>query len=201
IILSLSLLYPIAFIFFSKSPYFLSGSIIFFSLYVLIATGKNIYNGWNRLLNLHRIISEEKWEIENKRDVERKELEKIYEAKGFSGKLLQDVVDTLMAQDDRLLQVMLEEELDLKLGIFEHPIKQGLYTLIAGIFTLTIYSLLSLIPHLYPIFIGQFFFISSIAIIRNHFEKNALMQSLIWLLAFAFFINISTYFLSTGFFF
>ena len=43
----------------------------------------------------------------------------------FSGKLLDEVIDVLMADDNRLLQVMLEEELGLSLETYEHPLKQA----------------------------------------------------------------------------
>jgi len=38
-------------------------------------------------------IAREKWEIENKSDVERQEIEDIYKAKGFSGKELEMIVN------------------------------------------------------------------------------------------------------------
>ena len=46
--------------------------------------------------------------------------------KGFQGKLLDQVIEILMADDNRLLEIMLEEELGLTLESYEHPIKQGL---------------------------------------------------------------------------
>ncbi len=82
--------------------------------------------GWSRLERLHRVMAEEKWEIENHREQERGELRELYRAKGFEGKLLEDVLDVLMADGDRLLRVMLEEELGLSLEVHEHPLKQGI---------------------------------------------------------------------------
>jgi len=40
-------------------------------------------------------IAREKWEIENKADVERQEIEDIYKAKGFSGKELEMIVNKI----------------------------------------------------------------------------------------------------------
>ena len=81
--------------------------------------------GWARLERLHRIVEEERYEIENHRQQEREELKELYRAKGFQGKLLDEVVDVLMADGERLLKVMVEEELGLSLQSQEHPLKQG----------------------------------------------------------------------------
>jgi hypothetical protein len=89
-------------------------------------TGRSAFVGWARLERLHRLIEEERWEIEHHRGQEREELAELYRAKGFTGKLLDEVVDVLMADDDRLLRVMLEEELGLTLEAYEHPLKQCL---------------------------------------------------------------------------
>lgn len=94
--------------------------------------------GWSRLEKLHRVIDEERKEIETNREQEKEELTEMYKAKGFTGKLLEDVIDVLMADDNRLLNVMLEEELGLSLESYEHPLKQalgaGIGTLSASIF-------------------------------------------------------------------
>lgn len=88
--------------------------------------GRSAWLGWFRLERLHRILEQEKWEIEHHRPQERSELGALYATKGFEGKLLEDVLDVLMADDNRLLRVMVEEELGLSLASYEHPLKQGL---------------------------------------------------------------------------
>ena len=98
---------------------FLMGLLVF-------RTGRSAWLGWFRLERLHRVLEQEKWEIEHNRDQERAELKELYRAKGFDGKLLEDVTDVLMADGDRLLKVMVEEELGLSLENVEHPLKQGL---------------------------------------------------------------------------
>ena len=88
--------------------------------------GRSAWLGWSRLERLHRVMAEEKWEIEHHRKQERTELKALYEAKGFEGKLLEDVLDVLMADEERTLQIMLEEELGLSLEQQEHPLKQSM---------------------------------------------------------------------------
>lgn len=78
-----------------------------------------------KLDRLHRVLKEERYEIENHRPQEREELEALYAAKGFKGPLLQEVLDVLMADDERLLKIMIEEEMGLNLENCEHPLKVG----------------------------------------------------------------------------
>jgi vacuolar iron transporter family protein len=98
----------------------LSGALLFwkFSRATLLA--------WSRLERLHRVAEEEQREIIEKRPQEREELIALYSAKGFVGKLLEDAVDVMMADGDRLLRVMLQEELGFRLEETEHPLIQGL---------------------------------------------------------------------------
>ena len=105
-----------------------------FSLGLLIwKTSRSAFLGWSRLERVHRLINQEKWEIEHHRAQEKEELLELYKAKGFKDKQLEEVVEVLMADDNRLLQIMLEEELGLSLGSFEHPLKQciGAFTGVA----------------------------------------------------------------------
>lgn len=106
--------------------------------YTIWKTGRSAWLGWSRLERLHRVMKQERWEIQHNRPQEREELEVLYGAKGFEGKLLEDVVDVLMADEDRLLRVMIEEEMGLSLENTEHPLKQGIGaligTLVAGLF-------------------------------------------------------------------
>lgn len=88
--------------------------------------GRSSWLGWFRLERLHRALEQERWEIEHHRQQERDELRELYAAKGFEGKLLEDVLDVLMADNERLLKVMVEEEMGMTLGTTEHPLKQGL---------------------------------------------------------------------------
>jgi predicted membrane protein (TIGR00267 family) len=71
-------------------------------------------------------IEREKWEIEHKPDDERKEIEDIYIAKGFSGKELEMIVDKITSDKKVWLDTMLTEELNLNLEIAGSPLKSAL---------------------------------------------------------------------------
>jgi len=89
-------------------------------------TGRAAFLGWSRLNRLNQLIAEERAEIQHSRENEQQELMEIYKAKGFEPPLLDQVVQVLMADENRLLTVMLEEELGLRLEEYEHPLRQGL---------------------------------------------------------------------------
>src|SRR5262249_53556095 len=115
-------------------------------------TGRSAWLGWSRIERLHRVVEQEKWEIEHHRQQEREELKALYATKGFEGKLLEDVLDVLMADGDRLLRVMVEEELGLTLESHEHPLKQAvgaglgvLFSSILCLFGLWLYPSLGLL--------------------------------------------------------
>lgn len=111
--------------------------------------GRSAWLGWARLERLHRMVQEERWEIEHHRTQEREELKELYRARGLEGKLLDDVIDVLMADGDRLLRVMVEDELCLTLENQEHPLKQALGAvlgcMIASFVMLPLISLFGLI--------------------------------------------------------
>lgn len=63
-------------------------------------------------------------EIEKTPELEREEIRQIFLKKGFSGKLLDQVVDTITSNQKVWLDTMMEEELHLNREA-HHPIKQG----------------------------------------------------------------------------
>jgi len=71
-------------------------------------------------------INRENWEIENKPEDERKEIEDIYIAKGFTGKDLEMIVNKITSDKKVWLDTMLTEELNLNLEILGNPIKSAL---------------------------------------------------------------------------
>jgi hypothetical protein len=169
------------------------------NLYFLLAGGLFLWKigrsallGWARLERLHRVIEEERWEIQHAREQEREELAALYQAKGLTGKLLEEVVTVMMADDNRLLHIMLEEEMGLALEIYEHPLKQsvgaGMGVLIATL-----------------LFAGGYFFFSPIiataltitiaAITVAKLEKNRRVEALVWNLSLVAFVAAAIYFL------
>jgi vacuolar iron transporter family protein len=158
-------------------------------------TGRSAWLGWSRLNHLHRILEEERWEIEHNRPQEREELRVLYAAKGFQGKLLEDVVDVMMADGDRLLKIMVEEELGLSLEVHEHPLRQAIGAAV-GVLLSAIFLLIGFF--LWPqggIFISSFLIFSFSSYLLSKFEKNQLIPTIIWPLAIAIFAIGSTYFL------
>jgi len=70
-------------------------------------------------------IAREEWEIENKPDLERQEIEDIYKAKGFSGKELEMVVNKITSDKKVWLDTMLTEELKLNVEVLGNPLKSA----------------------------------------------------------------------------
>lgn len=145
--------------------------------------GRSALIGWGRLERVHRVICEEKNEIKKNREQEQEELMELYRAKGFSGKLLDQVVEVLMADDDRLLEVMLQEELGLTLESFEHPIKQstgaGLGVIVAYLITISGYFMFG--------FLGMLCAATATVAIASVFEakmqRNDITRNLLWNIA------------------
>jgi hypothetical protein len=142
--------------------------------------GRSAWLGWSRLERLHRVIEQEKYEIEHHRQQEREELAVLYAAKGFEGKLLQDVLDVLMADGDRLLRVMAEEELGLSLETQEHPLKQALFAaigaIIAGLFCV---ASLWIYPE-WGVLIGALLVTGISAAIAAHRAENNTVPAFVW---------------------
>ena len=142
--------------------------------------GRGAILGWARLERLHRVIVEERYEIEHHRPQEKEELRAFYEAKGFSGKLLDEVVEVLMADDNRLLQIMLEEEMGLNLESYEHPLKQAFGALVGVVGAGLIMSLgLYFLPNWGPL-ICAFVVISLSAGGAAQAERRAVLPAIIW---------------------
>ena len=72
-------------------------------------------------------LDRERHEIRTDPEHEREEVRELYAAKGFRDPLLNQIVDTLAADDDRLLKVMMEEELGLSMHHVNHPLIVGLW--------------------------------------------------------------------------
>jgi hypothetical protein len=170
--------------------------LIFLFGYCIWKTGRSAILGWSRLERMHRLIEEERWEIEHYRPQEKQELKALYAAKGFSGKLLDEVVEVLMADDNRLLQVMLEEELGLNLESHEHPLKQAAGAFIGVVGAALILSFgLFVLPD-WGIFATAGIVIALAAGTTAQLEKNAPLPAMIWNLATALLATLSSYLLA-----
>ncbi len=162
--------------------------------WLLWKSGRIAIVGWAKLERLNRLIEEERWEIEHHRDQEKEELKELYEAKGFKGKLLEEVVDVLMADDNRLLKVMLEEEIGLSLEAYEHPLKQALGAALGALAAaLPILLVQSFWPS-WGIPVTSLFIIGIAAYLSAIFEKRSSLPALVWNLALALFCAGSLYF-------
>src|SRR5574338_1211471 len=70
-------------------------------------------------------IAREEWEMENKADVERQEIEEIFKAKGFEGEDLEMIVNKITSNKKVWLDTMLTEELKLNIEVVGNPLKSA----------------------------------------------------------------------------
>lgn len=158
--------------------------------------GRTASLGWSRLERINRLITDERNEIETNRSEEKAELTAMYQAKGFSEPLLSKVIDVLMADDNKLLGIMLEEELGVSLESYEHPLKQALGTAIGVLLaTATLFTSLLISPS-YGVFISSSVTILIASAFMAKIEQIRPLHSTIWNLAITFLAATTTYFLA-----
>lgn len=163
------------------APHQIFYTIAFFSLGWLIwKTGRSAWLGWSRLERLHRLLAEEKWEIEHNRHQEKMELKMLYAAKGFEGKLLDDVIDVLMADNERALHIMLKEELGLTLEAYEHPLKQCLGALLGGALAALVCLWGLFVKPDFGLIPAAFFTVGVAAYIAARYERNRVIDAVVW---------------------
>ena len=78
-------------------------------------------------------LERERSEIRDNFAHECEEIRVLYQAKGFREPLLSQIVETLSADDDRLLKVMMEEELGLHMYHMNHPLAVGAWNFLASL--------------------------------------------------------------------
>lgn len=159
--------------------------LIFSCGWLIWKTGRSAWLGWFRLERLHRVLAQERWEIEHHSQQERDELRILYAAKGFEGKLLEDVLDVLMADNDRLLKIMIEEELGLSLETTEHPLKQGLGAAF-GVFAASFisFTLLFMLAE-FGLLLGAVITICLASSLTAYLAQNEVVPAIIWNLGLA----------------
>lgn len=175
------------------------GFIVFLILiafgWLIWKAGRSAWLGWSQLERLHRTLAEERWEIEHNRPQEREELKALYSAKGFDGKLLEDVLDVLMADGDRLLKVMVEEEMGLSLEVYEHPLRQavgaGCGVLAAALICLSFYS----IGSTGGLYAAGILILGLSGYLSARFQGNHRISAIVWNIAIGFLAIGSTKFL------
>lgn len=163
-----------------------------FIFFVFLAIGWLIWKGvrsfWisaSRLERLHRVLKEERYEIENHRPQEREELSVLYQAKGFKGPLLEEVLDVLMADDERLLKIMMEEEMGLSLQNCEHPLKVAFSAALATLFVSIVQCLMLIWFPKWGILASSGLLISISGYMIAKLQKNDTTSAFIWNLGFA----------------
>jgi hypothetical protein len=163
--------------------------------WVLWKIGRSSLLGWARLERLHRLIEEERWEIEHEREQEKQELTELYRAKGLSGKLLDEVISVLMSDDSRLLRIMLEEEMGLTLEVYEHPLKQSAGAA-GGVLLSAVCFIASLWLHPIAPLIATGCVTLVAAYIAAKAERNRPLEAVVWSLSLTAFATGITYFLA-----
>ncbi|RME41612.1 MAG: hypothetical protein D6788_00815 [Planctomycetota bacterium] len=105
-------------------------------LSVAVALLRGISTGRSTFAQAQYYASElerERQEIREHFDHEVEEVRALYAAKGFREPLLGQIVETLTSDDDRLLKVMMEEELGLRMYHMNHPLVVGLWNFSASL--------------------------------------------------------------------
>lgn len=158
---------------------------IFLTAWLVWKCGRSAWLGWLRLERMHRVVEQERWEIKHHRKQERNELRELYGAKGFEGKLLEDVCDVLMADDERLLKVMVEEELNLRVETYEHPLKQAfgaaVGVAIAGGFSLLCFTIWGALG----MWLSTITTILISSALTAYYEGNKMISAIVWNLGIA----------------
>jgi len=144
-------------------------------------------------------LKEERFEIENHRPQEREELEALYAAKGFKGALLEEVLDVLMADDDRLLKVMIEEEMGLNLENCEHPLKVGSGAALGVLLAVMLLFVTTWLSPKFGLATLAVLMIGTSGMYIAKLQKNESIPAFVWNLGFAILTYGTVYFLTQWF--
>lgn len=106
--------------------------------------------------------------MEHLPEVERQEIHDIYAAKGFKGKLLEEIVAHITSNDKLWLETMMREEL----GFAESPPKPGLNGIVMSV-SFIVGALIPTIPYFLKIATFDLFYISSMLSLIGLFAAGA----------------------------
>ncbi len=79
-------------------------------------------------------MNREAYEVDNFPDVEKREIKDIYEAKGFTGEILDQIISHITSDRKRWIDIMMNEELGLSLDQSTSPLKSATATGLAYMF-------------------------------------------------------------------
>lgn len=111
------------------------GDLLLVALAIALALLMGISTGRSTYLQVQYYETElerERTEIRESFAHECEEVRVLYAAKGFREPLLGQIVDTLTADEDLLLKIMMEEELGLSMQHINHPLLVGLWNFAAA---------------------------------------------------------------------
>ncbi|MBS0586010.1 MAG: VIT1/CCC1 transporter family protein [Verrucomicrobia bacterium] len=180
-----------------KLDFFQTATILGFVTFGLFIwkMGRLALVGWARLERVNRLIADEKHEIETNREEEKEELTEIYRAKGFNPPLLDKVIDILMADDNKLLGVMLEEELGVALEVCEHPLKQAFGAGVGVLLASCLMTIGLVLPYALSFPIISYFTVFIASYVIAKIEGIRPLPSLVWNLSLTFLATSAVYFL------
>jgi hypothetical protein len=172
--------------------------IILLSVYLLgilfWKVGRSAHLAWSRLERINQLVQEEKDEIEYNREEEREELTEMYRAKGFSEPLLTKIIDVLMADDKKLLAVMLEEELAIPMDAYVHPLKQAFGAGVGVLIAAAAVPIGLLLSYTYGLYFTTFIITAASSFLIAKMEKISKLENTVKGLSIAFLATFATYF-------
>jgi len=127
-----------------------------------------------------RLRKEEMKEIEEMPDIEREEVREFFEAKGFTGKELEQVVAVITANKDVWADTMMIEEHGLAKSASDKPVVHGFATFISFI----IFGTIPLLPYIIPV-LNQNFAVAAgstagamlfLGILRSYVTRERLLR-------------------------
>jgi len=156
--------------------------------------GRSAQLARSRLDRIDTLVQEEKHEIEHNRDEEREELTEMYRAKGFTEPLLTKIIDVLMADDNKLLAVMLEEELGVQTDAYVHPLKQAFGAGVGVLVTALSIPIGLMISKTYGLFFTTFIITGFSSYLMAKIEKIPAFENTIKWASLTFLTTFATYF-------